>query len=45
MGLLREENLIHGEAWDDRVARDLGTACYDAGLEEFEVWQEKCFKI
>ena len=26
MGILGEENPIHGEAWDDRVARDLVTA-------------------
>lgn len=45
MGLLGEQNLIHGEAWDDRVDRYLGTAYYEAGLEEYEVWQKKCFKV
>ena len=45
MSLLGEVNLIHGEAWDDRVDRDLGTAYYETGLEEYEVWRENFFKI
>ena len=45
MGLSGEDNLIHGEAWDDRVARDLGTAYHEVGLEQYELWQKKGFGI
>ena len=37
MGILGEKNPTHGEACDDGVARDLGTAYYEAGLKEYEV--------
>ena len=45
MGILGEENPIHGEAWDDRLARHLGTAYYEVGLKEYEVWEKKGFRV
>lgn len=30
-------------AWDDRVARDLGIAYHEVGIEEYEEWQKKGF--
>ena len=45
MGILGEENPIHGEAYDDGVASDLGTAYNEVGLKEYVVWQKKGFRI
>ena len=30
-------------AWDDRVARDLGIAYHEVGMEEYEEWQRRGF--
>ena len=32
-------------AWDDKVARDLGKAYHEVGVEEYEEWKRKGFKI
>lgn len=32
-------------AWDDKVARDLGKAYHEVGIEEYEEWKSKGFKI
>ena len=32
-------------AWDDRVARDLGKAYHEVGMEEYEEWKGKGFKL
>ena len=45
MRILGEENPIHGEAWDDRVAGGLGTAYYKVGLKEYELWQKRGFRL
>lgn len=34
-----------GAAWDDRVARDLGKAFHEVGVEEYEEWAKKGFKV
>lgn len=44
MGTAGDENTIHEQAWDDRVARDLGIAFHEIGMEEYEEWQRKGFK-
>ena len=44
IGVLGDDNLIHEDAWDDRVARDLGIAYHEVGMEEYEEWQKKGFK-
>lgn len=31
------------EAWDDRVARDLGIAYHEVGIEEYEEWHKRGF--
>ncbi|MCJ1463264.1 hypothetical protein MMC07_001870 [Pseudocyphellaria aurata] len=31
--------------WDDRVARDLGIAYHEVGVEEYEEWQKKGFHV
>ena len=33
------------DAWDDRVAKDLGKAFHDVGMEEYEEWKRKGFKV
>ncbi|KAL9065790.1 MAG: hypothetical protein Q9161_008015 [Pseudevernia consocians] len=38
------DNGIREQAWDDRVARDLGIAYHEVGIEEYEEWQKKGFK-
>ena len=38
------DNGIREQAWDDRVARDLGSAYHEVGMEEYEEWQKKGFK-
>lgn len=32
-------------AWDDRVARDLGIALHEVGIEEYEEWQKRGFHV
>lgn len=32
-------------AWDDRVARDLGKAFHEVGVEEYEEWVRKGFEV
>lgn len=44
IGVPGDENTIHEEAWDDRVAKDLGLAFHEVGMEEYEEWQKKGFK-
>lgn len=39
-----DNTTVHEEAWDDRVARDLGIAYHQVGVEEYEEWQKKGFK-
>ena len=41
MGLLEERNRFG--VCDDRVARDLGIAYHEVGLEEYEKWARKGF--
>ena len=43
IGLLGDDNEIREEAWDDRLARDLGIAYHEVGMEEYEEWQKKGF--
>ena len=33
------------DAWDDRVARDLGIAFHEVGIEEYEQWYERGFRV
>ncbi|KAK3175298.1 hypothetical protein OEA41_002545 [Lepraria neglecta] len=33
------------DAWGDRVAKDLGKAFHDIGMEEYEEWKRKGFKV
>ena len=40
----RTENRLDENAWDDRVARDLGIAFHEVGIEEYEQWYEKGFR-
>lgn len=42
MGILRFEFSPH---WDERVARDLGIAYHEVGMEEYEQWRQRGFKI
>ena len=35
----------HLMAWDDKVARDLGKAYHEVGVEEYEEWKEKGFNL
>ena len=44
IGLPGDDNTIHEQAWDDRVARDLGIAYHEVGMEEYEEWHKKGFK-
>lgn len=44
IGVPGDENTNHEVAWDDRVARDLGMAYHEVGMEEYEEWQKKGFK-
>ena len=40
-----KENAHIYEQWgDDRVARDLGLAFHEVGMEEYEEWQKRGFK-
>ena len=39
-----DEAAKHKEAWDDRVARDLGIHFHEVGMEEYEEWQRRGFK-
>ncbi|KAL8728226.1 MAG: hypothetical protein Q9166_005529 [cf. Caloplaca sp. 2 TL-2023] len=41
----RRYNGIEETAWDDRVARDLGKAYHEVGMEEYEDWAKKGFTI
>lgn len=31
--------------WDDRVARDLGIAFHEVGIEEYDEWQKRGFHV
>lgn len=33
------------EAWDDRVAQDLGIAYHEVGMDEYEKWHEQGFRV
>lgn len=39
-----DNTTVHEEAWDDRVARGLGIAYHEVGMEEYEERQNKGFK-
>lgn len=43
MGLSEEKCQQQETAWDDRVARDLGMAFHEVGVEEYEEWQKRGF--
>ncbi|KAL8658763.1 MAG: hypothetical protein Q9226_000788 [Calogaya cf. arnoldii] len=45
MGRPADMNVPEGAAWDDRVANDLGKAFHEVGMEEYEEWAKKGFKI
>jgi hypothetical protein len=38
-------NILVEDAWDYRVARDLGKAFHEVGMEEYEEWKRKGFKV
>ena len=38
------ESALTGMAQDDRVARDLGIAYHEVGIEEYELWYQKGFR-
>lgn len=44
MGVAGDDNNIHEQAWDDRVAKDLGSAFHEVGMEKYEKRQGKGFK-
>ncbi|KAL8850941.1 MAG: hypothetical protein Q9221_004141 [Calogaya cf. arnoldii] len=41
----RPNSNLEENAWDDRVAKDLGKAFHEVGMEEYEEWAKKGFKI
>ncbi|KAL9591745.1 MAG: hypothetical protein Q9179_007413 [Wetmoreana sp. 5 TL-2023] len=41
----RPMNHVEMAAWDDRVARDLGKAFHEVGLEEYEEWKRRGFEV
>ncbi|KAL8791232.1 MAG: hypothetical protein Q9213_000189 [Squamulea squamosa] len=41
----RPNNTLEETAWDDRVARDLGKAFHEVGMDEYEEWREKGFRV
>ena len=48
LGINKSENNISPldeMAWDDKVARDLGNAYHEVGVEEYEEWKKRGFKI
>ena len=48
LGINKSENNISPldeMAWDDKVARDLGKAYHEVGVEEYEEWKKRGFKI
>ncbi len=48
LGLSKSYNYISPfdqMAWDDKVARDLGIAYHEVGVEEFEEWKSKGFSV
>lgn len=45
MGRPDDVRVQEGAAWDDRVAKDLGKAFHEVGMEEYEEWATKGFKI
>ena len=48
LGINKSENDISPldeMAWDDKVARDLGKAYHEVGVEEYEEWKKRGFKI
>ena len=44
MGMSEKQRELHEPAWDDRVARDLGIAFHEVGVEEYEEWHKRGFK-
>ena len=40
-----ESRVGREEQWDDRVARDLGIAFHEVGMEEYEEWVGRGFKV
>ena len=38
-----DPNFPQKEAWDDRVARDLGIAYHEVGVDEYEEWHKRGF--
>lgn len=45
MGRPDDVRVQEGAAWDDRVARDLGKAFHEVGMEEYEEWAKKGFEL
>ncbi len=43
MGLSEEKCQQQETAWDDRVARDLGMAYHEVGIDEYEEWHKRGF--
>lgn len=43
MGVPEEKCQEQKAAWDDRVARDLGMAFHEVGIEEYEEWHRRGF--
>ncbi|KAL8769869.1 MAG: hypothetical protein Q9209_004307 [Squamulea sp. 1 TL-2023] len=41
----RPKNTLEETAWDDRVARDLGKAFHEVGMDEYEEWKAKGFTV
>lgn len=44
IGIVGDDNKVHEEAWDDRVARDLSIAFHELGVGENQEWQRSGFK-
>ena len=38
-------SILVEDAWGDHVAKDLGRAFHDVGMEEYEEWKRKRFKV
>lgn len=39
------DNVFHKKACNDKVARDLGIAFHKVGVEEYEEWHKKGFRV
>ena len=43
LGISEETGPTQETAWDDRIARDMGMAFHEVGIEEFEEWKKRGF--